>query len=151
VNSAMGIVSCIGNATEVSDETAINNVPVGGGGTGGIEVTIIPATGRGDDDVSSVLAQASPQLFPNTANSAFTAQIDNRNNSAVKSFHGTGTVSFTREAESTRIITFPLTDNNDVTIDASTTSGELASDFNQQGHVREFKVMGTQVSTVVFP
>ncbi len=158
VNSAMGVVSVVANATVISNSGILNGVPVDqvASASDTIDVQVNPATSSGGDNPiiipGNALVQVRPQEFPGTANSSFTANINVRSGEVGKRFSGTGTIAFTREPNSVRIVGFSL-DNVvvDRTIDGSTTSGEDQSDFSQQGHQRRFKVMGTQVSTQVLP
>jgi len=147
VNSAMGVVSVIANASELGNEPLINNIPVTPniGGNTGLTVAI-----AGDD---TVLVTARPQPYPGTANSSFTARINPAgNHDPVKRFWGDGVISFNRETDSIRLISFRIDDvGTDVTIDGSATSGADSTDFEEQGHVVKFKVTGSQVSTLVFP
>jgi hypothetical protein len=169
VNSSMGIVSVIGNATAITNDPSdptVNNVPTSLTGSGNTSnVTITPPTPGttttlpGPPPVvistagapGNVLIEAQPQPYPGIANSSFTASINVRSGEVGKRFSGSGTIAFSREPNTTRIIGFIIGASTDVTTDASTPSGEDPTDFSQQGHQRKFKVMGTQVSTQVLP
>lgn len=131
VNSSMGIVSVIGNASTDgllnAGNNSINNVFLGG---------VVSATTAGNIAF---------------ANSSFTAKFDKKY--PIKRFSGSGVVSFVGAPDT-------VTHNFDSTVnhpggattvtDATSTEGGRSS-FPQQGHVRSFKVIGAQVSTVVAP
>ncbi len=132
VNSTMGIVSVVGNAS-----------------TDGL-------LGAGGSTINNVfLAGPTPSATTSNvgyANSSFMAKISSK--APVKRFSGSGVVSFNGLPDSyTETTVF-----NDITIPSGTvvtqttgSSGGESSDFQQKGASRKFKVMGSQVSTVVIP
>lgn len=151
VNSAMGIVSVIGNGTALVNDETINAVPVTESteDSGGIDVEVTEGV-----FFDTILVTARPQLYPATCNSQFTCKLRNSGVDApAKRFSGSGTVSFVGEPSSIRVVSFNFfsDENVDVTIDGSATSGEDAAEFDQVGHKAKFKVMGSQVSTAVIP
>jgi len=134
VNSTMKIVSVIGNASTdaLYNGTGLNNQFLAG-----------PTPG-----------QAGAQSTGNVgfANSSFMAKI--RSFSPVRRFSGNGVISFTGRLDSFQeTIVFngvTIPSGSTITQTSGSTGGE-DSNFAQRGAVRSFKVMGTQVSTAVFP
>ena len=137
-SSTLDIISVIGNGS--TDGTSSTSTV----GPTGVVLTVT---------VGVVGPSTAPAPFGNIAycNSAFTAKVTSR--APVKRFQGTGTVSFTGTPDAvTETIVFTdtiVSGSSTTTITRTTiTSGGGNSTFNQQGAVRNFRVMGSQVSHI---
>lgn len=145
VNSGMGIVSVVANATTdgLFSGNTINNVNIAGPTPGNIGVpTAVGTTGANNASTGNI----------GYANSSFRAKIDSK--APVKRFSGTGVISFNGVPDSSALV-IEFTDivaggTTTVTHTTSSTGGE-SGDFSQVGAKRNFKVMGTQVSIQVLP
>ncbi len=169
VNSAIGIVSVVGNAATNTDSQAftgassnINGVSLAGppaGADATPNVTVIPGSpgdpGNGIPPTAPgvIVTPAGGLAVQNIgfANSAFTAKIKD---GAGRRFSGSGTISFSGVPDIlTRSFTFTgvtIPSGSAISESITSTGGE-DSNFEQVGHKRHFKVMGSQVSTVVLP
>lgn len=171
VNSAIGIVSVIGNAATNTDpqtfpgaSSNVNNIAIAGpaaGSDSSPNVTVIPGTPA--DNTTDPPTPAVPGSVVTTpagglaqqnigfANSQFTAKIKQ---SAGRRFSGSGTISFSGVPDNvTTAVTYTTTSvpSGTVTTRTVTGTGGEESNFEQVGHKRHFKVLGSQVSTVVLP
>ncbi len=134
VNSALGIVSVVGNGTTDLIKSSTTVDP----DTGTVITVSIGLVGPDSSASNGNIAYS---------NSAFTAKITSK--APVKRFKGTGTVSFTGQPD-TELTTTTLTyttipSGTTVTETTSSTGGE-SEDFPQRGKSVKFKVIGSQVS-----
>ncbi|MCF6313351.1 MAG: hypothetical protein L3J39_12960, partial [Verrucomicrobiales bacterium] len=164
VNSAMGIVSAVGNASTDGGlnqvGSSLNNVPLTGSSPGQRDnvpttnTVVIPGTGGTPPIVVTTVTPAQPVSTQNVgyANSSFLAKIKTK--APVKRFSGTGTINFVGQVDNVQT-TLSFTDTlvpsgSQITETRLSGGGESAS-FPERGHKRRFKVIGTQVSTQVLP
>ncbi|MFK5920597.1 MAG: hypothetical protein QM496_00340 [Verrucomicrobiota bacterium] len=172
VNSAMGIVTAVANAATNTDtqafsgaENTFNSTALAGppaGGDSSPNVIVTPGT-PGDPTATPPIAPTpgSVVVVPagglaqqniGFANSTFMAKIKTK--APVKRFSGSGTITFSGVPDNvSRSFTFTGTtvpSGSAISETILSTGGEDSS-FPQRGHVRKFKVIGTQVSTQVLP